>query len=193
MRVEQPPGHNAVVRIESADPQVVYVPTYDPAVVYGAWAYPAYPPYTYYPYGYVATAALAFTAGVALERGLGICLGGMQLAEEAISTLTPTATPISTATSTASSTGGGVERAGKVGEAPGSMIPATGQWRLVSGSRHGAALQPRWRCPGRASREAFRGRAETDRQELETRGSRADRREPGRSRRPRWSRRPQVE
>jgi len=30
--------------IESANPQVVYVPTYNPTVVYGVWPYPAYPP-----------------------------------------------------------------------------------------------------------------------------------------------------
>ena len=55
-----------VIIIESASPQVVYVPTYNPVVVYGVWAYPAYPPYPVYPYGYVATAGLAFAAGVAV-------------------------------------------------------------------------------------------------------------------------------
>ena len=35
--------------IEPANPQVVYVPRYDPAVVYGSWGWPAYPPYAYYP------------------------------------------------------------------------------------------------------------------------------------------------
>jgi uncharacterized membrane protein YgcG len=34
--------------IESAQPQTIYVPVYEPTVVYGVWAYPAYPPY-YYP------------------------------------------------------------------------------------------------------------------------------------------------
>ena len=57
-----------VIKIEPADPQVVYVPTYNPAVVYGTWPYPAYPPYYYYPpayYGYYAGAGLVgFTAGV---------------------------------------------------------------------------------------------------------------------------------
>src|SRR4051812_43832277 len=37
-----------VIVIESASPNVVYVPTYNPATMYGAWGYPAYPPY-YYP------------------------------------------------------------------------------------------------------------------------------------------------
>jgi len=30
--------------IQPAKPQVVYVPTYNPTVVYGSWPYPAYPP-----------------------------------------------------------------------------------------------------------------------------------------------------
>jgi hypothetical protein len=56
-----------VIVIESASPQVVYVPTYNPTVVYGVWAYPAYPPYPVYPPGYVAaTAAFSFAAGVAI-------------------------------------------------------------------------------------------------------------------------------
>jgi hypothetical protein len=43
-----------IIRIEPADPQVVYVPVYDPLYVYGPWWYPAYPPYYwYYPSGFV--------------------------------------------------------------------------------------------------------------------------------------------
>jgi hypothetical protein len=57
-----------VIVIEPASPQVVYVPTYNPTVVYGAWPYPAYPPYYYYPPGYVAGAAL-FTFGVGVAVG----------------------------------------------------------------------------------------------------------------------------
>jgi uncharacterized membrane protein YgcG len=34
--------------IESAQPETIYVPAYNPTVVYGGWVYPAYPPY-YYP------------------------------------------------------------------------------------------------------------------------------------------------
>lgn len=54
-----------VIVIESSDPEVIYVPTYNPTVVYGTWPYPAYPPYYYYPPGYVATAAISFGVGVA--------------------------------------------------------------------------------------------------------------------------------
>jgi hypothetical protein len=57
--------------IEPANPQVVYVPTYNPTVVYGVWAYPAYPPYPVYPYGYAATAAFSFAAGVAVGAAWG--------------------------------------------------------------------------------------------------------------------------
>jgi hypothetical protein len=53
--------------IQPANPQVVYVPTYNPTVVYGTWPYPAYPPYPVYPPGYVATASFfSFAAGVAV-------------------------------------------------------------------------------------------------------------------------------
>ncbi|WP_322030114.1 DUF3300 domain-containing protein [Paraburkholderia sp. J76] len=61
--------------IEPANPQVVYVPTYNPTVVYGAWPYPAYPPvYMPPPPGYaIATGfvgGLAFGAGVAVANSL---------------------------------------------------------------------------------------------------------------------------
>jgi len=64
--------------IESKNPEVVYVPTYDPMMVYGAWPYPAYPPYYYYPPGYVAGGALlAFTAGAIIGGALwGNCNWG---------------------------------------------------------------------------------------------------------------------
>ena len=52
------PPPTTIIMIEPANPQVIYVPTYNPTVVYGAWPYPAYPPYYYYPPGYaMATAA----------------------------------------------------------------------------------------------------------------------------------------
>jgi len=69
-------GGNTYITIEPADPQVVYVPAYNPTVVYGAWPYPAYPPYYYYPPGYVPGAAFwGFAAGVAIGAwwGSGNC------------------------------------------------------------------------------------------------------------------------
>lgn len=62
-------GQNYIV-IEPAVPNTVYVPYYDPAVVYGAWPYPAYPPYYFGAPGYIAggllATGLAFGAGYAV-------------------------------------------------------------------------------------------------------------------------------
>jgi len=64
-------NNTTVIKIEPSDPQVVYVPQYNPTVVYGAWPYPAYPPYAYYPPGYAAGAAFwGFTAGVIVGGAL---------------------------------------------------------------------------------------------------------------------------
>ncbi len=62
-----------VIVIEPAVPDTIYVPYYDPAVVYGSWPYADYPPYYFPPaYGYVPGAILAtgiaFGAGYALGR-----------------------------------------------------------------------------------------------------------------------------
>ncbi len=61
-----------VIIIEPAVPDTIYVPYYDPVVVYGAWAYPAYPPYYFPPPGYIAAGVirtgLVFGAGYALGR-----------------------------------------------------------------------------------------------------------------------------
>jgi hypothetical protein len=42
-------GDNVQYVIAPGDPQVVYVPSYDPSWAYGPWPYPAYPP-VYYPF-----------------------------------------------------------------------------------------------------------------------------------------------
>ena len=62
-----------VIVIEPAVPDTVYVPYYDPVVVYGSWPYAAYPPYYFPPpLGYVPGAVLAtgiaFGAGYAVGR-----------------------------------------------------------------------------------------------------------------------------
>jgi len=53
----------SVIIIEPAQPQTVYVPVYQPTVVYGAWWYPAYPPYYWAPPRYYYPGA-TFVAGV---------------------------------------------------------------------------------------------------------------------------------
>jgi len=61
--------------IEPASTQVVYVPAYSPTVVYGVWAYPAYPPYYYYPPPPPAYPAYHFAAGVAVGVAWGYAWG----------------------------------------------------------------------------------------------------------------------
>jgi len=70
--VTQQQGRDVIV-IEPAVPDTIYVPYYEPAVVYGDWPYADYPPYYFPPpVGYVAGAVLAtgiaFGAGYALGR-----------------------------------------------------------------------------------------------------------------------------
>jgi hypothetical protein len=66
-----PETQETVIVIEPADPQVVYVPTYNPTVVYGRWWYPYYPPYYLPPPpGYRFGTALA--TGIAFGIGIGI-------------------------------------------------------------------------------------------------------------------------
>ncbi|HSY65999.1 MAG TPA: DUF3300 domain-containing protein [Terriglobales bacterium] len=56
-----------VIVVEQSNPQVVYVPSYDPVVVYGPPAYP-YPPIYYPPPGY-------YAAGMAISFGVGLAIG----------------------------------------------------------------------------------------------------------------------
>ncbi|MBN3762104.1 DUF3300 domain-containing protein [Burkholderia sp. Ac-20365] len=72
--VEQAPaGGQTIVKIEPANPQVIYVPAYNPTVVYGAWSYPAYPPTYWPPYpAYYPGAALA----TGFAWGIGLAAAG---------------------------------------------------------------------------------------------------------------------
>jgi hypothetical protein len=58
-----------VIVIQQANPQVVYVPSYNPVVVYGPPVYP-YPPIYYPPPGY-------YAAGLAISFGVGVAMGAM--------------------------------------------------------------------------------------------------------------------
>src|SRR5215831_12580897 len=65
------------ISIEQADPNTVYVPYYDPNVVYGAWPYSDYPAYPYY-WGYpsyigagLVAAGIGFGAGYLVGRWAG--------------------------------------------------------------------------------------------------------------------------
>jgi hypothetical protein len=41
------------IEIAPTNPEVIYVPVYNPNIVYGPWWYPDYPPFWYYPPGFV--------------------------------------------------------------------------------------------------------------------------------------------
>ena len=69
IRVEQQ-AQNIV--IEPSNPQVVYVPYYDPAVIYGPWWWPAYPPIFWRPWpGYIVGPRF----GVGFVWGPGVTIG----------------------------------------------------------------------------------------------------------------------
>src|SRR5271168_1060691 len=58
-----------VIVIQQSNPQIVYVPSYNPVVVYGPPVYP-YPPIYYPPPG-------AYVAGMAISFGVGVAMGAM--------------------------------------------------------------------------------------------------------------------
>src|SRR5438477_11222374 len=69
VRVEHQ-GQSIVVA--PANPQVVYVPYYDPLVMYGPWWWPAYPPVYWAPWpGYYVYPGFAFAWGVGITVGTG--------------------------------------------------------------------------------------------------------------------------
>jgi hypothetical protein len=63
-------GPQQPIVIEPVNPDVYYVPVYNPAVVYGAWDYPAYSPFYWSPPGFVASNVVSFAAGVAVGAAI---------------------------------------------------------------------------------------------------------------------------
>src|SRR5215470_112908 len=76
--VEEAAPQQTIIKIEPTQPETIYVPAYNPTVVYGAWSYPAYPPVywppspVWYPGGYLAA---GFAWGVGLAAA-GAIFGG---------------------------------------------------------------------------------------------------------------------
>lgn len=70
-----PAPSTTIIEIAPTNPEVVYVPAYNPTTVYGSWPYPSYPP-AYYPPapawypGSALVAGLAFGTGVAVADAL---------------------------------------------------------------------------------------------------------------------------
>jgi uncharacterized membrane protein YgcG len=163
----QPPQE--VIVIQPANPQVVYVPAYNPTVVYGAWWYPAYPPYPVYPPGYVAGAAFfSFAAGVAVGAAWGYAWGGCNWGHGDINVNVNRNTTINN----------NIDRSkyqNKITTGQGGQ----GQWKHNPENRKGVAYRDqataqqynRGASPNAQTRENYRGRAETGRQD-QARGDR---------------------
>jgi hypothetical protein len=164
--VEQPAAQTTVIKIEPTNPQVVYVPTYNPTVVYGAWPYPAYPPYAYYPPGYVAaTAAFSFTAGVALGAAWGYAWGGCNWRGGDVDININRNTNFNT----------NINRQRYQANFQARGLNAQGAWQHDASHRRGVAYRDQGtaqrfnrgtNAQAAQAREAFRGRAESGRQEL---------------------------
>jgi hypothetical protein len=57
--------------IEPENPEVIYVPTYNPMAVYGSWPYPDYPPFDFYPPGnFLGTTLIVFGTGIIVVESL---------------------------------------------------------------------------------------------------------------------------
>lgn len=70
-------GSQTVYIIESPKPEVVYVPTYNPSMVYGPWWYPTAPPYYVYPPSYAYPPGVAFVTGAIVGAAIwGNCNWG---------------------------------------------------------------------------------------------------------------------
>ena len=136
-----------IIKIEPADPEVVYVPVYDPSIVYGTWPYPAYPPYYWYPPGYYPGGA--FLAGViigwALWGGCNWGNGGVYVDHRRYNNFNRT------------------------------NISGDNNWRHNVNHRGAVPYRDkavaqqygRGQAPDAATRDAFRGRAEAGRQSIQ--------------------------
>jgi hypothetical protein len=67
--IVQQEAQQTIIQVVPADPQVIYVPAYNPTVVYGVWGYPAYPPYYWAPPPYYYPGG-AFVRGFAWGAGV---------------------------------------------------------------------------------------------------------------------------
>jgi len=66
------------IEIEPTQPEVVYVPVYDPTVIYGPWWHPAFPPFFFLPSPRVVIGfhgAMGFGRGIAVGKAWGYAWG----------------------------------------------------------------------------------------------------------------------
>ena len=166
-----------IIKIESTSPQVVYVPTYNPTVVYGSWPYPAYPPYSYYPPGYVASSMMWFGAGVAMGAAWGYAWGNCNWGGGDVDVDVNRNTNINNNINREQAKQN-LQQRGQGNQA--------GQGKFQHNPEHRKGVSYRDQATGQKfnrvssndaikSREQFRGRAEQGRQDLGQRGGAGDR------------------
>jgi hypothetical protein len=63
-------GTTQPIVIQPVNPEIYYVPVYNPAVAYGTWDYPSYQPFYWSPPGFVASNVVSFAAGVAVGAAI---------------------------------------------------------------------------------------------------------------------------
>ena len=88
VRVDQ---QGQTIVLQPTNPEVIYVPYYDPRVVYGPWWWPAYPPVYWGPWpGYVVHPGFAagFAWGVGITVGLGFFFGAFDWPHRHINVVT---------------------------------------------------------------------------------------------------------
>jgi hypothetical protein len=163
-------GDTQVIKIESTNPQVIYVPTYNPTVVYGSWPYPSYPPYPYYPPGYaVGGAMLSFGLGVAWGYAWGSCNWGGSDVDIDINRNTNINTKIDRS-----------KYQNQINQRKGNLQGGKGTWQHDPSHRQGVSYRDQGtaqkfgqgsQSPSAKSRDAYRGRADAGRQELNRGGA----------------------
>lgn len=152
-----------IIVIESASPQVIYVPTYNPVVVYGPWWYPAYPPPPPFfppPPGMFIGFEMGFAAGAAWGYAWGGCNWGRGDIDIDINRNTTINNKI--------------DRSKHVNKVQGGE-GGKGKWQHDSSHRKGIAYRDQGTeqkfnrgtsSEAAKARESFRGRAEQGRQDV---------------------------
>ena len=153
----QPPTQQEVIVIQPAQSDTVYVPSYNPATVYGSsWPYPSYPPYYAAPppgyyFGTALATGLAFAAGAAVVGGLwGLASPGWGggYANVNVNRYNNINANRSQITSNRWGGGAGSGRAGNFARAPGGPAGLPGPFASLRTGQCGAASD----TPGRSRR-----------------------------------------
>lgn len=169
--VTQTPGaQTQTIVIESTDPDVVYVPSYDTTVVYGGWPYPAYPPYPppYYPPYYQPGAALVgFGVGLAVGAAWGYAWGGCNWGRGDVDINVNRNTNINTKIDRSKYQ----NRAGQAGGGKFQHDPARRQGAAYRDSATAKRYGGETAARTQGARDQYRGRAEAGRQDLSRPGA----------------------